>query len=66
MWFLKKIKNIVDLEDNLRRNNLTEDNIRLAKRYSMPDAVIAQLTSKTEEQVRAFRENWISVRHSRW
>ena len=56
MWFLKKIKNIVDLEDNLRRNNLTEDNIRLAKRYSMPDAVIAQLTSKTEEQVRAFRE----------
>lgn len=56
MWFLKKIKNIVDLEDNLRRNNLTENNIRLAKRYSMPDAVIAQLTSKTEEQVRAFRE----------
>ena len=56
MWFLKKIKNIVDLEDNLRRNNLTEDNVRLAKRYSMPDAVIAQLTSKTEEQVRAFRE----------
>ena len=56
MWFLKKIKNIVDLEENLRRNNLTAENVQLAKRYSMPDAVIAGFTNKTEEQVRQFRE----------
>ena len=66
MWFLKKIKNIVDLEDNLRRNNLTEDNIRLAKRYSMPDAVIAQLPAKRKNRSGHSGKNWISVRRLRW
>ncbi|MCQ5211616.1 hypothetical protein, partial [Megasphaera massiliensis] len=34
---------------------LTIDNVRLAKRYSMPDAVIAGFTKKTEEEVSQFR-----------
>lgn len=55
LWFLHKIKNIIDLEFDLKRNNLTVDNIRLAKRYSMPDAVIAGFTNKTEDEVRQFR-----------
>ena len=55
LWFLHKIKNIIDVEFDLQRNNLTIDNVRLAKRYSMPDAVIAEFTKKTEEEVRQFR-----------
>ena len=55
MWFLMKIKNIIDLEEDLKRNNVTVENVRLAKKYSMPDEVIATFTNKTEEQVRAFR-----------
>ncbi len=55
LWFLHKIKNIIDVEFDLQRNNLTIDNVRLAKRYSMPDAVIAGFTKKTEEEVRQFR-----------
>lgn len=55
MWFLMKIKNIIDLEEDLKRNNVTVENVRLAKKYSMPDEDIATFTNKTEEQVRAFR-----------
>ena len=56
MWFLMKIKNIVDLEEDLKRNNVTVENVRQAKKYSMPDSVIATFTNKTEDQVRAFRD----------
>lgn len=56
MWFLMKIKNIVDLEEDLKRNNVTVENVRQAKKYSMPDSVIAAFTNKTEDQVRAFRD----------
>ena len=41
MWFNNKIKNIVDLEEDLKENGMNEDNMRLAKRYSMPDVIIA-------------------------
>ena len=56
MWFLSKLKNIVDLEEALKKQGLTEDNVRLAKRYSMPDAVIAGFVGKSEDEVRAFRQ----------
>ena len=56
MWFLSKLKNIVDLEEALKKQGLTEDNVRLAKRYSMPDAVVAGFAGKTEDEVRAFRQ----------
>lgn len=56
MWFLSKLKNIVDLEERLKQEGLTAETAAMAKRYSMPDAVIASLTGKTEEAVRAFRK----------
>jgi len=56
MWFLSKLKNIVDLEEALKKQGLTEDNVRLAKRYSMPDAVVAAFAGKTEDEVRSFRQ----------
>ena len=55
MWFLNKLKGIVDLEENLKKNGLNKENVRLAKKYSMPDAVIGGFTGKTEDEVRAYR-----------
>lgn len=55
MWFLNKLKGIVDLEENLKKNGLNKENVRLAKKYSMPDAVIGGLTGKTEDEVRSYR-----------
>ena len=66
LWFLHKIKNIIDLESDLKRNNLTVDNVRLAKRYSMPDVIIAGFTNKTEDEVRQFRLDHGITRPSRW
>ena len=47
LWFLRKLKNIVDLENRLGREGLTDENVRLAKKYSIPDGVIAGLLGKT-------------------
>ena len=55
LWFLRKLKNIVDLENRLGREGLTDENVRLAKKYSIPDGVIAGLVGKTEDEVRAYR-----------
>lgn len=56
MWFIHKLKNIIDLEHQLQLKGLTEENIKLAKRYSMPDVVVAQFVNVTEDEIRAFRD----------
>jgi carbamoyl-phosphate synthase large subunit len=56
MWFLDKLMNIVDLEEALKKKGLTEENVRMAKRYSMPDAIVAGFAGATEEEVKTFRE----------
>lgn len=56
LWFLNKLKDIVNLEHALKANGMNEDAIRVAKKYSMPDKVIAGFVGKTEEEVLAFRK----------
>ena len=55
-FFINKIKNIVDVEKDLAANGVTEENLRLAKKYSMPDKVIARFANTTSEAVQAKRE----------
>lgn len=55
-FFIQKLNNIVKLERRLAEEGLTEDNLRLAKRYSMPDAIIARYSLATKEEVLALRE----------
>ena len=55
-WFIEKIKNIVVLEKDLAANGVTKSNLKTAKRYSMPDAVIARYANTTAEAVLAKRE----------
>ena len=54
-FFINKIKNIVMVEKDLAANGLTESNLRLAKKYSFPDKVIARYTNCSHEDVLAKR-----------
>ncbi len=57
-WFLVKIRNIVQMEKQLEAApELTTDLLRAAKKLGFPDRTIADLTGKTENDVRAFRKS---------
>lgn len=55
-FFVNKIKNIVDVEKQLANDGVTEATLRLAKRYSFPDSVIARYAGVSAATVRAERE----------
>ncbi len=58
-WFLTKIKNIVDMEDRLRKSTIVdEDLIRNAKKMGFSDKQIARCQNLEEMQVRSFREKF--------
>ena len=54
-FFINKIKNIVMVEKDLSANGITESNLKLAKRYSFPDKVIARYANCSPEDVLAKR-----------
>ena len=54
-FFINKIKNIVMVEKDLTANGVTESNLRLAKKYSFPDKVIARYANCSSEDVLAKR-----------
>ena len=56
MWFIDKIKILVEMELRLQQEELTVDLLKEAKRIEFPDNVIAHLNGKlTEEEVRKMR-----------
>ncbi len=57
-WFIDKLAILVEMEQALRQESLTEELLREAKRMEFPDTVIAGLTGRTEEQVRELRREW--------
>ena len=60
VWFIDKIAILVEMEKRLRSEAPTVDLLREAKRIEFPDKVIAQLTGKSEETIKAMRyENHI-------
>ena len=54
-FFINKIKNILMVEKDLAANGVTESNLRLAKKYSFPDKVIARYANCSPEDVLAKR-----------
>ena len=54
-FFINKIKNIVMVEKDLSANGITENNLKLAKKYSFPDKVIARYANCSPEDVLAKR-----------
>lgn len=51
LFFLYKIKNIIDAEERLRKEGLTEDTLRNAKRIQMPNSAIAHFVPEDEKEV---------------
>ncbi len=57
LFFLHKIKNIIQVEERLRKEGLTEETLRAAKSIQMPDAAIAHfLTEDVKEVTRLKKE----------
>lgn len=55
MWFLDKIKVLVDMENRLKTEELTVELLKEAKRMEFPDKAIAQFTGKGEAEIKAMR-----------
>ena len=57
-FFINKIKNIVMVEKDLSANGITEGNLKLAKKYSFLDKVIARYANCSPEDVLAKRNEF--------
>lgn len=55
-FFLHKIEKIIQFENVLREFGATEENLYQAKRMGFTDRKIAELTGRTEEEIRKSRE----------
>ncbi len=55
LWFIDKIAILVEMEQALKEQELTAELLKEAKRIEFPDNVIAQLTGKSEEEIRDMR-----------
>ena len=61
-WFIKKIGNLLDMENRLSSEPMSVHLLRAAKHMEYPDGVIAKLSGMTEEEVYAKRmENQITA-----
>ena len=58
IWFIDKLAILVEMEQALREQELTENLLREAKRIEFPDNVIARITGKTEDEIKALRKEW--------
>ena len=60
VWFIDKLAILVEMEQALKTRELTPELLREAKHFEFPDNVIARLTGKKEEEIKALRhENGI-------
>jgi carbamoyl-phosphate synthase large subunit len=60
-FFLKKIENIVAMENRLKEEELGENILKEAKRMGFPDAVIAKYAGLAEEDVKTLREKFAII-----
>ena len=54
-WFIDKLSIITEMEQRLKTEELTVELLKEAKRIEFPDNVIAELTGKTEEEIKQMR-----------
>ena len=55
LWFIDKLAIIVEMEQALKTQELTVVLLKEAKRIEFPDKVIAELTGKTEDEIKQMR-----------
>ena len=56
IWFIDKIKHLIEVENQLKNEELTVDLLKTAKRLEYPNHVIAKLTGKTVDEIRKILE----------
>ena len=54
-WFIDKLAIITEMEQRLKKEELTVELLREAKRIEFPDNVIAELTGKAQEEIKQMR-----------
>ena len=52
IWFIDKIKHLIEVENQLKNEELTVDLLKTAKRLEYPNHVIAKLTGKTVDEIK--------------
>lgn len=57
LWFIDKIKHLVEMEEQLKNQPLTPELLKAVKRLEFPDRVIAKYTSRTEQEVHQMRKD---------
>ena len=55
VWFIDKLAILVEMEESLKKEKLTIDLLKEAKRLEFPDSVIAKLTGQTESHIKKLR-----------
>ncbi|WP_044642517.1 carbamoyl-phosphate synthase large subunit [Risungbinella massiliensis] len=55
-FFLYKIDRIIQLEKKLKQEELTTDSLKLAKQFGFTDRKVGELAAKSEQEVRALRQ----------
>ncbi len=58
LFFLDKLKNIVDMENLLKSGNLSRNILRKAKRMGFTDKTIAEYNGMKEEEIKALRKRY--------
>ena len=58
LWFIDKIAILVEMENSLKNEPLTKELLSEAKRIEFPDKVIAELTGKTEKEIKNLRTEY--------
>jgi len=56
LWFLYKMKRIIEVEKKLRKGSLNRDTLLLAKRTGFSDRQIAVIKKKKPDEIRALRK----------
>ena len=54
-WFIDKLAILVEMEQRLKSEELTVELLKEAKRIEFPDNVIAELTGKSEDEIKQMR-----------
>ena len=57
LWFIDRIKVLIEMEERLKHEELTVELMQQAKRLQFPDCVIAKLTHQSEQAVHQFRKD---------
>jgi carbamoyl-phosphate synthase large subunit len=58
LWFIDKIAKLVEVEEKIKKGELSKELLLEAKKLEFPDKLIAKWTGKTEKEVKELRKEY--------